>query len=231
MFSFVLFFFLMIRRPPRSTLFPYTTLFRARAVRSAPAHWRVPAARAYRPVRGGDGGVVVPRAGRGAAAGRGRRGSGGVAAVAPLRSGVPAARDTRDAADPVARHPAGVPSARGARGDSRRALRRRFLGGAVRATGGGGVAPQRPARGAARRAGGRERGRPAQLSGDRDAGRRGRRSRDEPDPVSRRNTRRAQRGSGERGAIPRGGRTGRTRAAQVRAGARARGTPRPDLSR
>src|SRR5256885_4564386 len=27
--SFVLFFFLMIRRPPRSTLFPYTTLFRS----------------------------------------------------------------------------------------------------------------------------------------------------------------------------------------------------------
>src|SRR5690349_21956376 len=26
---FVLFFFLMIRRPPRSTLFPYTTLFRS----------------------------------------------------------------------------------------------------------------------------------------------------------------------------------------------------------
>src|SRR5260221_13477411 len=40
-----LFFFLMIRRPPRSTLFPYTTLFR-----SAPAHrcrpdWRRPDAR------------------------------------------------------------------------------------------------------------------------------------------------------------------------------------------
>src|SRR5256886_14793913 len=29
--TFVLFFFLMIRRPPRSTLFPYTTLFRSRA--------------------------------------------------------------------------------------------------------------------------------------------------------------------------------------------------------
>src|SRR6266850_6832109 len=29
------FFFLMIRRPPRSTLFPYTTLFR-----SVPAPWR-----------------------------------------------------------------------------------------------------------------------------------------------------------------------------------------------
>src|SRR5471030_3434776 len=28
------FFFLMIRRPPRSTLFPYTTLFRSRAGRS-----------------------------------------------------------------------------------------------------------------------------------------------------------------------------------------------------
>src|SRR6266571_7870583 len=34
------FFFLMIRRPPRSTLFPYTTLFRS-ALRGAqrPRHW------------------------------------------------------------------------------------------------------------------------------------------------------------------------------------------------
>src|SRR2546426_4885778 len=30
MFVFFSFFFLMIRRPPRSTLFPYTTLFRSR---------------------------------------------------------------------------------------------------------------------------------------------------------------------------------------------------------
>src|SRR3712207_7779139 len=29
-------FFLMIRRPPRSTLFPYTTLFRSRGGRQAP---------------------------------------------------------------------------------------------------------------------------------------------------------------------------------------------------
>src|SRR6267143_3375939 len=36
--SFPLFFFLMIRRPPRSTLFPYTTLFRSR-------DWRGPASR------------------------------------------------------------------------------------------------------------------------------------------------------------------------------------------
>src|SRR2546430_8800431 len=34
-----LFFFLMIRRPPRSTLFPYTTLFRSSLARS-PWRWR-----------------------------------------------------------------------------------------------------------------------------------------------------------------------------------------------
>src|SRR3712207_8994095 len=33
----MLFFFLMIRRPPRSTLFPYTTLFRSRRGGGAPA--------------------------------------------------------------------------------------------------------------------------------------------------------------------------------------------------
>src|SRR3970282_2604532 len=36
-----LFFFLMIRRPPRSTLFPYTTLFRSR--RRSPPLWYDPA--------------------------------------------------------------------------------------------------------------------------------------------------------------------------------------------
>src|SRR6266542_4937046 len=43
------FFFLMIRRPPRSTLFPYTTLFRATASRgSCPscARWCTPPATA-----------------------------------------------------------------------------------------------------------------------------------------------------------------------------------------
>src|SRR2546422_10140386 len=38
----LLFFFLMIRRPPRSTLFPYTTLFRSS---SAPRHRTAPASR------------------------------------------------------------------------------------------------------------------------------------------------------------------------------------------
>src|SRR3712207_7707834 len=40
------FFFLMIRRPPRSTLFPYTTLFRSRGVRlEHQVPWRVEHAR------------------------------------------------------------------------------------------------------------------------------------------------------------------------------------------
>src|SRR5258707_6154453 len=39
---FLFFFFLMIRRPPRSTLFPYTTLFRSEVVRDdlPPVGWR-----------------------------------------------------------------------------------------------------------------------------------------------------------------------------------------------
>src|SRR5688572_33055937 len=39
-FSSVLFFFLMIRRPPRSTLFPYTTLFRSHFAAGMWAMWR-----------------------------------------------------------------------------------------------------------------------------------------------------------------------------------------------
>src|SRR5438105_11638743 len=39
---FVFFFFLMIRRPPRSTLFPYTTLFRSRCTSAAPRGGRGP---------------------------------------------------------------------------------------------------------------------------------------------------------------------------------------------
>src|SRR5215813_15107115 len=37
-FPILFFFFLMIRRPPRSTLFPYTTLFRSRDVRADELH-------------------------------------------------------------------------------------------------------------------------------------------------------------------------------------------------
>src|SRR6266542_6191976 len=36
-FFLYIFFFLMIRRPPRSTLFPYTTLFRSRDAIGAPS--------------------------------------------------------------------------------------------------------------------------------------------------------------------------------------------------
>src|SRR5438445_2570562 len=38
MLSHLLLFFFMIRRPPRSTLFPYTTLFRSRGISRA---WRI----------------------------------------------------------------------------------------------------------------------------------------------------------------------------------------------
>src|SRR5438132_5318277 len=44
--SFLLFFFLMIRRPPRSTLFPYTTLFR-----SSRSRWRTRRAAGPAPAR------------------------------------------------------------------------------------------------------------------------------------------------------------------------------------
>src|SRR5215471_21240831 len=49
------FFFLMIRRPPRSTLFPYTTLFRSRGDRSGAARFgRRPQARRIRAVAAAD---------------------------------------------------------------------------------------------------------------------------------------------------------------------------------
>src|SRR5476651_2812005 len=50
-FSVFVFFFLMIRRPPRSTLFPYTTLFRSPRPPPAP---RPPAAGAAPPARRTD---------------------------------------------------------------------------------------------------------------------------------------------------------------------------------
>src|SRR2546422_6606725 len=65
-FSSISFFFLMIRRPPRSTLFPYTTLFRSLGVLHRRRRARV--ARAARRDRG--------RAARGL---RGRRGLRGIA--------------------------------------------------------------------------------------------------------------------------------------------------------
>src|SRR5260221_6171443 len=55
-FYHLLFFFLMIRRPPRSTLFPYTTLFRSRSATARPRGsprslpWTVTARVPYRSV-------------------------------------------------------------------------------------------------------------------------------------------------------------------------------------
>src|SRR3712207_8584269 len=75
------FFFLMIRRPPRSTLFPYTTLFR-----SPPVHH--PAAPARRQWGGGprpDGPHRQRRAGPGGDPVEGRAGQPHRAAAAPAR--------------------------------------------------------------------------------------------------------------------------------------------------
>src|SRR5688572_32505079 len=47
--SFLFFFFLMIRRPPRSTLFPYTTLFRSSFRDPATTHQRRPTSPARGP--------------------------------------------------------------------------------------------------------------------------------------------------------------------------------------
>src|SRR2546425_9171972 len=46
-----LFFFLMIRRPPRSTLFPYTTLFRSKRIPDQDCRGRRSAASAWPPAR------------------------------------------------------------------------------------------------------------------------------------------------------------------------------------
>src|SRR3712207_9477649 len=48
----VFFFFLMIRRPPRSTLFPYTTLFRSASPRASVAMMQC--AKAYALLQGRD---------------------------------------------------------------------------------------------------------------------------------------------------------------------------------
>src|SRR5688572_32339914 len=57
-----IFFFLMLRRPPRSTLFPYTTLFRSQSVsvHAVPAQVRRPARRVQE-VHGPRRHLQVPR--------------------------------------------------------------------------------------------------------------------------------------------------------------------------
>src|SRR3712207_8297080 len=59
-----MFFFLMIRRPPRSTLFPYTTLFRSEPMRGARASpvgpWETPGVEDAPE----DGGAMLAGAGR-----------------------------------------------------------------------------------------------------------------------------------------------------------------------
>src|SRR2546427_11447647 len=61
--SFLFFFFLMIRRPPRSTLFPYTTLFRSRQPTPSGAR-RARGPRSGRTVSATRGGDRTPRSDR-----------------------------------------------------------------------------------------------------------------------------------------------------------------------
>src|SRR3712207_8668958 len=62
---FIFFFFLMIRRPPRSTLFPYTTLFRSDVLLRGRGHaHRAPGPRDERNAQGVGRARVLPRGGR-----------------------------------------------------------------------------------------------------------------------------------------------------------------------
>src|SRR5258708_6214119 len=117
---FVLFFFLMIRRPPRSTLFPYTTLFRSRSPPAA-----VVADHGHRVVPGGRAALLGVAAFRDAAArlpdrahAAGARGRGRGQPAPAARS-----RDTaRHAAHRADRHGTAPPGDAGARpGDRHRA--------------------------------------------------------------------------------------------------------------
>src|SRR6266480_7487648 len=89
-------FFLMIRRPPTSTLFPYTTLFRSAPGRSRygePA--RVDRARGSgrgRIPTGGRAGARLPDRSPEGSARRPRRQGGGRRAAAPARCGGPRGR-------------------------------------------------------------------------------------------------------------------------------------------
>src|SRR3712207_8873143 len=59
----LIFFFLMIRRPPRSTLFPYTTLFRSRARRSGRSGWAAGSREGHAPAGRAQGGRHADRDG------------------------------------------------------------------------------------------------------------------------------------------------------------------------
>src|SRR2546422_4610676 len=59
LFVYLLFFFLMIRRPPRSTLFPYTTLFRSAFGSYAPKTTRPTLARTIAPAHCAHGSSVT----------------------------------------------------------------------------------------------------------------------------------------------------------------------------
>src|SRR5258708_12872334 len=83
--SLIIFFFLMIRRPPRSTLFPYTTLFRSRRPLAQPGPGRQLAQRRGQ-ARADQ--KLAPRCRDGGAEGQVHGGSGQVAQKSGERRGV-----------------------------------------------------------------------------------------------------------------------------------------------
>src|SRR3712207_9544150 len=102
----ILFFFLMIRRPPRSTLFPYTTLFRS--VPRLPAHRRRRRAeRRHRHHVGGRLPALPPRPPVGRHCPDGVAGSPDIQPVDRLPTG------TRTSAEPYQLDYAGGPAASG----------------------------------------------------------------------------------------------------------------------
>src|SRR5215217_9200945 len=113
------FFFLMIRRPPRSTLFPYTTLFRSVPGRDRPlADQPQPPPPGHHPAQPGR--PACPDR-----PGRGRRelgrdlGGGGPAPVLRRRGGPDGDRPHRRAAAASARPPTSAPGRPGRPGPSR----------------------------------------------------------------------------------------------------------------
>src|SRR2546430_1060454 len=124
-----LFFFLMIRRPPRSTLFPYTTLFRSLPGRGAPARGRGNRPGAARRHARGAGDARRPAVG----AGRRRRPGGRRADAAVVAAGRPRLHRPHPGPRFLALARLGrrstVAAQRDARGDGGRRQRRRPCGG------------------------------------------------------------------------------------------------------
>src|SRR2546430_5136191 len=137
----------MIRRPPRSTLFPYTTLFRSRRVQRGPVQLLLD----RRPARGRGGfdrgGVQVRGQGREVLPARGAVGRGRGARVGPRGGGrrVPAEREVDDVRERERLDPLGqIGGQGGGRGRRGRVARGALVRGGPPGNGGGGPGRRAP---------------------------------------------------------------------------------------